>query len=423
MENKNETKYYFIWLYISLLLHLLLVIIMFAIKPSSSQLTEPDPATDKIDPTQVLFMVDALPQHYDNDEVEEIQIARRTQGDIHGNTSDGDANAQLQSAQKPKEPHDGHQDSNDDRTLDTSNQALTNEFKKGLKDTTIIKDQPLADPDVIIQEKISATENNQTIDIPEQAPEILQPIIEFESNNSTSTVEKTIEVIQETPAINNEKMSTIIASQVTPVIQQKIKSAPITPAKKIAPEPVQKVESKKHRPIEVGLANQSKIELNKDTNQQIAPVKKKFSIQDLNLSQGFSDFVRQGNATFSSTGNADKDNSNGLILVSFLTQLKQNHENAFKCYPGKYIVKADKIPTRDSIINMTIDRTGTITLTPLQSSGDLAYDEYHMKVLQFMGNCCSGIPKYIPAPQHVTSNFECPKDRSFRSIQPAKLQL
>lgn len=407
MENKNEAKYYFIWLYISLLLHLLLVIIMLTIKPSSTQLTEPDPAFQSVDPTQVIFMTEQpVKQSHDNDEVQPYQLAKKIQG-----------SASERSDHESLAIHDfnisGDSDQDDDKHLDTTSKSLTNEFKAGLKDLTTIKDQLLAD--VTIQEKVSAANATEGIENPEKTQAITPDAIE---DIQEIFVE---EIITPHDDINQIADPVELSNRIEHV-KKPINATQLTLAKGVSTEPSPKIASKKHRPIEVGLTNQSKIELNKDNAQSAPPINKKISLKDLNLNHGFSDFVRKGNAHFSADGNAEKDNAIGLKRASYTNQVSKMIENAFNMFPELYPLKKDHMITRNSVIHLIIERSGKTTLVSIQSSGEKNYDDFHMKILKFMGDC-PPVPKFIEAPFEFNSICLCPDSRSFGLYRPEKLHL
>lgn len=427
MENKNEAKYYFIWLYISLLLHLLLVIIMLTIKPSSSQLTEPDPALPQIDPTQIIFMTDKsvipVPTPDDNDEVESYELAKKTQGSTTGNSDHGSFDhvspheTSLTDTDNDKE-HEIPETVVQDKILDIATKALTDEFKKGLKDLTTIEDQPLAD--VTIQAKVSAAQVTDMDDTSAQTQEIVEQALQ---DVDEITIEKIMQLDKQSQKKSEpvEQFNLLQEIEAIPSKKQP-EMAALALAKKVAEQPVTKVASKKHRPLEVGTINQSKLELNKDVAENIIPTKKKFSLQDLNMQKGFSEFVRKGNAEFSSDGNAEHDNAMGLKRASYMNQVGTMHKNAWNSYPEKYILKKDQIPVRDSIIVMVIERSGKVTLMPSQSSGVQSYDDFHMKVLQYLGDC-PPIPKYIEAPFSMPSSWLAPTSDSYGYYRPGKLEL
>ena len=378
---------------------------MFTIKPGSSQLQEPDPAFQQVDPARIIFLDDEPKNssNNDNDEVQPYQMAKKTQGSQTGNTD----NERAPSEEYTKSVKNDAQDDTDapekDTHLDTAKKALTDEYKKGLKDETIVKEQLLADETV--QEKVSAIQAPIEAEIPAEMEQKSDVVVEKLNENIISE-----EIIE--PAEKEQKMLDAI-EQFNKLMQER-RTQPKPQPEKVAPtqsknlpiEPAQKIESKKHRPIEIGLQNQSKLELTKDVSEGSAtPKKRKLSLQDLNLAQGFSEFIRKGNADFSADGNSDHDDEMGMKRISYMTQFKKTHTNAFNCYPDRLIIKhQDQMPPNDSIINMIIDRTGKITLVRLQSSGNQIYDDYHMKVLIFMGDL-SSIPKYMEAPLPVKSIF------------------
>ena len=440
MENKNETKYFFIWLYISLLLHLFMVVIMLTIKPSSSQLQEPDPAFQQIDPATIIFVTDEPIKQPDpvddNNEVQPYQMSKKTQGSESGNTDDERAPSEEYAKSSKNNAQDDIDNTAKNTHLDTSNKALTDEFKKGLKDETTVKDQSLADDSV--QEKASAVQASQQLDAPTQAPQISDIEVKtfdekIESEKIIAAAEKQEKKFDAIEEFNRLMQKSSYAKACADAATDKHENAQaqkqqelsaIIPSKNASAETIQKIESKKHRPIDIGLQNQSKLELTRDVSEYQAPKKRKLSLQDLNLGQGFSEFVRKGNADFSADGNSDYDNEMGLKRKSYMTQISKTHTNAFNSYPEKLIIKhQDQIPSHDSIINMIIDRTGKINLVRLQSSGNQFYDDYHMKVLIFMGDF-PRIPKYIEASFPIKSVFYTPTNSSaYGSYQPGKLQL
>lgn len=400
---------------------------MLTIKPSSSQLTEPDPALPQIDPTQIIFLTDtpeiAQPTSDDNDEVEPYELAKKTQGSTTGNSDKGSFDHLSTHQTSLTDTAQDHEDdlpeiTPQDKTLDVATKALTDEFKKGLKDLTTIEDQPLAD--VTIQAKVSAAQVTDMDETFAQTEEIIpQPIkdtpeISVDKNIPMQEInQKKVEPLQE---FNRLQETGIIPSKKQPEM------AALALAKKVAEQPLPKVASKKHRPIEVGKINQSKLELNKDVAENVIPQKKKFSLQDLNMQKGFSEFVRKGNAEFSSDGNAEHDNAMGLKRASYMNQVGTMHKNAWNSYPEKYILKKDQIPVRDSIIVMVIERSGKVTLVRSQSSGVQSYDDFHMSVLQYLGDC-PPIPKYIEAPFSMPSSWLAPTSDSYGYYRPGKLEI
>jgi len=378
---------------------------MISIKSSSFQSLEPDPNSQSIDDARVLFVNDE-PQQED-EIINAYQLAKKTQGSEAGTSQEG-----LTTPKSMPQESD-----NSDSSLDTSSKALTDEHKKGLKDETTVKIQSLADDSV--KEKVSAQES---VSFPTKTEKISDTVsdtvIEEHKTDDTNITpqensQQELDVIEKSNQFFDKK---IIQPKKQPPLNAIISSKIVS--KKSAP----KIESKKHRPIDVGNENHSKIELTKDVTEKNIQKKTTISLQDLNLQQGFTDFVKKGNAHFSSEGNSLKDDEQGLKRASYTNQVGKMHENSFLSYPNKYRGTVDNIPVRDSIINIIIDRSGKVTLMRLQSSGDLNYDDYHMKVLQFMGNC-------PPVPKFIESNFQIPsilypgRSRSFGAYQPEKLQI
>ena len=140
MENEKDNKYFIIWLYISILLHLFVVIIMLTIKPATSPSADPDPASFNSNSTQIIFVQDEplIP-----DEPQPVpQIAARIQG------------GQVASMQQNRiEPKDAQQD--------IPTPALSDEYKKGMQNQTKIENQ---DPDGnvnILEDAIIASEEQR----------------------------------------------------------------------------------------------------------------------------------------------------------------------------------------------------------------------------------------------------------------------
>lgn len=396
---------------------------MLTIKPSSSQLTEPDPAFTTIDPTKVIFMSDEPAKQSDeNEEVQPYELARKIQGSMNGNADHGATNPSapeqdthdLQDDKQP-EPNQDH----DDTHLDTSTKALTDEYKKGLKDTTTIEDQPLAD--VTIQQKVSVTQTQDILDAPAETQQIMEDAVEtnqeIEVEKIVTPQEKQQEKIDAIEQFNQLVQTLTVQSKKQPELTA------LALAKKVSAQPVPKVESKKHRPIEVAAMNQSKLELNKDITENLTPKKKKLSLQDLNLDRGFSDFVRKGNAQFSSDGNADKDNAMGLKRKSYMNQIAKMYENACNAYPTKLPIKNQDFPTGISTILVIIERSGKVSEYKLLTGvNNPICEKYHMEIVKFMGDF-PPIAKYMEAPLMCKFDLYWKHNGSFMSYTPQKLQL
>ena len=236
--------------------------------------------------------------------------------------------------------------------------------------------------------------------------------IENKIIESTEKQEKTNNLIQLFNKLAQEKkqaskQTTVIQSQQTPI------------------EAIQKIESKKHRPIEIGLQNQSKLELTKDIHatESAVPKKRKISLQDLNLQQGFHEFVRKGNANFSSDGNSDKDDEMGLILANYSQQIGTIYKSACQSYPGKYIAKPGQLPNQASAIRVIVEQSGKVTLlNSIQTSGDEAFDKHHLNILKFIGDF-RPIPKRIQGPIERTFVLTLYEYNSYGNYRPLKLEL
>lgn len=380
---------------------------MLSIKPSSSLSTEPDPATDNMNDVRIIFVDEPTQPTYDDDDlIKTFQLAKKVQGSQAGTSQDG-----LTTPQSIQQKND-----DTEKILDTSSKALTDEHKKGLKDETVIQNQSLADDSV--QEKVSAQELlSQSDSLTESEQVSDKDIQEYDNNN----------IDHELASKPQEKIDSIkefnrFVQDPSPQPKKQNPLSTLIPSKIITTEPAPKIESKKHQLIDIGTENRSKIELTKDVTEKNVQKKTKVSLQDLNLQQGFNDFLKKGNAYFSSEGNSDKDDEQGLKRASYKNQVGKMHESAFLSYPSKYKGTVDNMPMRDSIINMIIERSGKVNLIRLQSSGDELYDEYHMKVLKFIGDC-PPIPKFIESQFQVASILYPGRASSFGAYQPEKLQF
>jgi hypothetical protein len=396
---------------------------MLTTKPGSSQSKEPDPALTAIDPTQVIFMSDEpTKKSDDNDEVQPYELAKKVQGSIDGNADHGATNppAPVQDSlnlqdDKQLEPTQDH----DDTHLDTSTKALTDEYKKGLKDLTTMKDQPLAD--VTIQAKVSAAQTPDLLDAPAETQQIMEDAVEtnqeIEIERIVTPQEKQQAKIDAIEQFNQLMQTTIPQSKKQPELTA------LALAKKVSAQPMPKVASNKHRPIEVAAINQSKLELNKDVTENSTPKKKKLSLQDLNLDRGFSDFVRKGNAQFSANGNADQDNAMGLKRKSYMNQIAKMYENACNAYPTKLPIKNQDFPTGISTILVIIERSGKVSEYKLLTGvNNPICEKYHMEIVKFMGDF-PPIAKYMEAPLMCKFDLYWKHNGSFMSYTPQKLQL
>jgi outer membrane biosynthesis protein TonB len=393
MENEiKENKYFILWLYISILLHLLVVIIMLSIKPATSPSKDPDPASNDIDAAHVIFMQDKpdpiVPQPQD------YKIAARTQGGQIGMQ-------QNQSEQKEAQ-------------LDIPAPALSDAYKKDLYNQTNQKDQD-DNGQVNIAEHAVIDEHAQ----PEKAQETkVDPV-----KNNVQDQEKITTPADTLKAIIQEKMNKSEQSSLTKNYNQPSDHD-------IEQLQMQKVVSKKHRPAEIGSENLSKVQLTKQT-QDTGSQKNKMSLMD--IQKGFSQFIQNnhvatpapstastlGNSLyFSSTGNSDKDDISGLKFASYMNQAGKMYQSSFSEYSDfiTQILMKEGIPSENNQIAIVIDRSGkVISCTTTLSCGHPVIDNYHLKMIQSIGSF-PPIPKYIEAPLQVHAQIP------FRNIKAGSMR-
>jgi len=363
MENEKEIKYYIIWLYISILLHLLLVIIMLATKPVSLPSQDPDPAPLGADETQVIF-IDDKPE----EPVETFKMSTRIQG------------AQIAT----------HQDSQEAQK-DGSTESLSDEYKKNITNQT---DQTEHDPDGTIDIKFITPENQD------------QEEASTQKNDTTAQSDEVIDKPSKNKHTTDDTRETSIAAEeifksiFEETQQQKIESQELKRNQQIR---AQKLVSKKHRPANVGLENLSKIHLTKP-KEEIATQKKKISLID--IQQSFNQLMRSGNEeNFSRQGNAQEDDAIGLKHASYMRQAGQIYKNAHATFPEPFVYSKDEKPVRNSTIILTVERSGKISAAKqYQSCGIVAIDEHHMKIIKFMGDL-PPIPKFLEAPYKIPATL------------------
>ncbi|MGZ6254823.1 MAG: hypothetical protein ACXWL5_02465 [Candidatus Chromulinivorax sp.] len=365
---EKEQQYFIIWLYISILLHILVVIIMLTIKPSITDNTkEPDPASNGLQDTQILFMQEPAVKEDD------YKLATREQGGAVLQ----DMPIKIDTAQeKPAE-------------FDVPEVALSDAYKKDIKNKTVEKEQS---PEGIVNIPANAEVANEN-----------------EDTKQPSTLPKAAEILK---TVIEQKIAqkSIVSMPENKDVQEKIENAKET-AQAIQAQ-VQKVVSKKHRPADVGDENLSKIQLTKEKSQLQQPAKKKISLMD--LQQGFSNFLKNGNeAYFSAQGNAQEDDMQGLKRASYNRQLGQMYQSAHNMAQAPIYNLQQEQPTGNSIVMITIERSGKISdCTILQSCGINSIDRHHIKVIESIGSF-PPIPKYIQAPLQVTATLYFHGDRSF----------
>ena len=398
MENEKDNKYFIIWLYISILLHLFVVIIMLTIKPATSPSADPDPASFNSNSTQIIFVQDepAIP-----DEPQPVpQIAARIQG------------GQVASMQQNRiEPKDAQQD--------IPTPALSDEYKKGMQNQTKIENQ---DPDGnvnILEDAIIASEEQREKQVIPPAPAASRASLTDNMPVTAPDNIKTSTQSNDTTITTADILKTIIADFSTPKLDQQEKSKNnVEPQENIQRE-VQKIVSNKHRPADIGPENVSKVQLSKQT-EKIESKKNKLSLLD--LQSGFNQFIKNsstkeiatptssvfGNSLhFSSTGNAQKDDALGLKLTSYMNQTGKMYDNACSIYYDTFIktLRQQGLPYKNNSVMIRIERNGKISeIKTIESCGNEIIDNYHVQIIESIGYF-PPIPKYIEAPLSVGARF------------------
>ena len=393
----KDNKYFILWLYISILLHLLVVIIMLSIKPATSPSKDPDPASRNFDASQVIFVQDEPEPAAPEPQQPDYKIAARTQG---GQIGMQDNAAEQKEAQ-----------------LDIPAPSLSEDYKKGLHNQTDNKDQDTngqvnISPNAIIDEEIQPKEQVSVA----KALDIQAPVEKKQSQTDAPDTIKNITQAQETRIASGDALKAIIQEKMNkqdatnlPVIDKSL------PQHDIDQLQAQKIISKKHRPAELGSENLSKIQLSKQT-QDTGSQKNKMSLMD--IQKGFSQFIQSnqfatpapatssmlGNSLyFSSTGNADKDDISGLKFASYMNQAGKMYQSSVSEYVDKIteILQKEGIPSENNQIAITIDRSGkVISCVTTLSCGHAVLDNYHIKMVQSIGSF-PPIPKYIETPLTV----------------------
>ena len=398
MENEKDNKYFIIWLYISILLHLFVVIIMLTIKPATSPSADPDPASFNTNSTQIIFVQDepTIP-----DEPQPApQIAARIQGGQVANMQ-----------QNRTEPKDAQQD--------IPMPALSDEYKKGMQNQTKIENQ---DPDGhvnILEDAIIASEEQREKQVLPQAQSpslanLTEKIVATAADDMKTTTQS-----NETTINAADILKTIIADFATQKIDVQEKSKNNLDRQENIQREVQKIVSNKHRPADIGLENVSKVQLSKQP-EKIESKKNKLSLLD--LQSGFNQFVKNsstkqiatptssvfGNSLyFSSTGNAQKDDELGLKLTSYMNQTGKMYDNACSIYYDIFIkaLRQQGLPYKNNSVIIKIERSGKISeIKTIESCGNEIIDNYHVQIIESIGYF-PPIPKYIEAPLSVGARF------------------
>lgn len=383
MENEQEKKYFIIWLYISILLHLLVVIIMLSIKPATSPSKEPDPASGDFASTQVLFFQDEpeiIPAH-DEPIQQEIQMAKRDQG----------GSVDLQHSQtNPK-----------DAQLDIPTPALSDEYKKAMHNETKITDQDNEGRVNILEDAIIDQIEQLEKQVLETTPKNFRPDedLKISTNNNLTEITKIIESQKRQPT-PGERLQSVIHEKMQKSTDKNIASHEFEKEKPIQ-EQIQKIISKKHRPADLGQENLSKIQLSKQMQDMPAP-KKKISLQD--IQSGFSQFIKNGNEQyFSSSGNAQQDDITGLKLASYMRQIGQMYHQAHDI-ATKPILTGKNSPAADSVILITIHRSGKFDCQLTASCGMDQIDNFHINYVRSIGTF-PPVPKFIEAPLQIPATL------------------
>lgn len=391
---ENENKYFIIWLYISILLHLFVVIIMLTIKPTTSPSTDPDPASLNYDATKILFVQDEQveTQSLPDEPQKQPQIATRVQG------------GQTVSAQhSPADQKEAQQD--------IPEAALSDEYKKGMHNQTKIEDQ---DPDgninivedaIVDQEEQLEKQIVSSAPIIPVAPQKEEPAIIAAPNDIKTFIES-----QEKRVASAEILKTIISDFAKAAAEKQEKPPVNFDSQELPQSQIQKIVSKKHRPADIGTENLSKVQLSKETQNIIAP-KKKLSLQDLQT--GFSQFLQIGNEQYYSVqGNAQHDDAESLKRASYYRQLGQMYNNAHAIAPNLLNPSQYDQPNNNSIVMITIERSGKISnLSIVTSCGVESLDRHHTRIIESIGSF-PPIPKHIEAPLQISATLRFIGDRS-----------
>lgn len=410
MENEiKDNKYFILWLYISILLHLLMVIIMLSTKSAHSPCKDPDPASMHSNEAQVIFMQDQpdpiIPTQPD------FKLATRIQG--------GQIGMQTEPA-ATKEAH-----------IDIPEPALSEHYKKSIHNQTHHQDQD-HNGQVDIPQDAQLDMKIQSITTP-TAPDLIQtptlPAQDIDHQDKAEYQENTrdqnikINPADALKAIIQEKMSQ----------QQALKQALTDESLPVhkQPESAQAYNTaKKHRIAEIGQENLSKVQLTKHI-QDTGTGKNKISLMD--IQKGFSQFVQNNQVTiptpstsstlgnsllFSSTGNSDKDDISGLRFASYMNQAGKMYNSAFSEYSDHIldILHKEGVPKENNQIMIAIDRSGkVISCTTLSHCGNPVLDNYHLKIIEAIGSF-PPIPQYIPTPLQVHAHIP------FKSINSQTLR-
>jgi len=379
MENEKDKKYFIIWLYISILLHLFVVIIMLTIKPTTSPTNDPDPASLNKE-THIIFVQDepatqSTPQESTPSQLD-YQIANRVQALVEGN-SDQDTPPMATKTQEIKE-HNLHQ------------APLSDSYKKGLINQTTMQEQDLQGTTDIIETPLNQQEESQEALLISSSQDI-------------------------------QEKQNIIAEKLQAILQEKMHKQATFLNPELEQTQTQKIVSKKHRPADIGQENISTIQLTKSTEPVAAATKKKLSLQD--IQEGFSQFVKNGSTTpqqisssagsllgnnlyCSIIGNSDKDDPNGLKVASYMSQIGKMYRSAGTATSMLSNIQKHEKPNQDSVFGITIERSGKISdIVILQSCGVTSLDQYHKKIIEAIGDF-PPIPKYIQAPLRVMTTLQ-----------------
>lgn len=381
---------------------------MLTIKPTTSSSAEPDPAGHKYDTTQIIFVQDE-PEIPEPTPPQMAQLAERIQG--------GQVSSMDQGSATPQQ--------------DMPEAALSDNYKKGMRNQTEIADQEEHGQVDIIKDAIIAHEEQrkQKVLPPAQAQQTHAKTAEKESVSAAPNDLKVSDQLEQQRIKSAEILQTIFSDLATPAITKSIADLRANNEQNntsnkpsLLNEPIQtqtqKVVSKKHRPAEIGTENLSKVQLSKPTQPTIAQ-KNKLSLQD--IQNGFAQFIKNsptrqlatptsstfGNSLyFSSTGNAQKDDEMGLKYASYMNQTGKIYNVAFSEYSDfiKNSMIKEGLPSSNSYVQITIERSGKVQAHIAQSCGNPTIDHYHLKVIEAMG-LLPPIPKYLEAPITVTAQL------------------
>lgn len=377
---------------------------MLTIKSTTPSSADPDSASVKSDSTQIIFIQDEPEPDQPPQNEPQPQIATRIQGGE--NVSIQNNPAERKEAQK-----------------DIPSPALSDDYKKGMQNQTKIEDQAPDGNVNILEDAIIAQEEQREAQIIPPAP---IPSQSGQFKNTKIINQNNIKTVMQSEDKQNaptEILNAFLQEKIqksSEIAQETIEKTHDKLSKELPQPEIQKVISKKHRPADIGRENISKVQLSKQT-QEIDVPKKKMSLLD--LQSGFNQFLKKGNEEYYSIqGNAQSDDINGLKVASYNKQIGQMYRNANVTTPNLIHNKQYEKPTNNSVIRITIERSGNVSnLQIITSCGIEDFDRHHIRIIESIGNF-PPIPKYIETPYQISATLQFIGDRSSASFIPIKIK-